>query len=166
MSRGLGDVYKRQVCVCVCDQHFKKISKESSFVTQSVPHSLTFMWWGCCGLFLCHKPTELAHSFFFFCLYGPFNCISFHELYWQLSAFSPCSSGRISALLVFSTIYLYESLPQPWYNPLRLTGLKALTNHTKWFLIKCSTYHSHSYPQTSLQIQRTLQFTHAGTSWF
>ena len=31
----------------------------------------------------------------------------------QLSAFSLCSSGLISALLVFSTISLSESLPQP-----------------------------------------------------
>ena len=35
-------------------------------------------------------------------VYGPFNCISFHKL----SAFSPCSSGLISAFLVLSTIYL------------------------------------------------------------
>ena len=37
---------------------------------------LRFMFW--------HKPTELAHSLIFcscvyFCLYGPFNCISFHK---------------------------------------------------------------------------------------
>ena len=41
-----------------------------------------------------------------FCLYGPFNYISFHKFSWQLSAFSLCSSGLISALLVLSTIYL------------------------------------------------------------
>ena len=39
------------------------------------------------------KPTELAHFFLFcscvcFCLYGPFNCISFHKFSRQLSAFS------------------------------------------------------------------------------
>ena len=59
-----------------------------------------------------HKPTELSHSFLFcfcvyFCLYGPFNCISFHKFSRQLSAFSLCSSGLISALLVLSTIYLF-----------------------------------------------------------
>ena len=97
------------------------------------PRGLIFMWWWCCGLCFWHKPTELAHSFYsvlvsisvfmalstvfhfinslnnsplshsvlpvFFCLIGPFNYISFHE-----------------------------SLLQPWYNPLWLTGLKALTN--------------------------------------
>ena len=42
-----------------------------------------------------------------FCLYGPFNCISFHKFSHQLSAFSLCSSGLISALLVLSTIHLF-----------------------------------------------------------
>ena len=45
-----------------------------------------------------------------------FNCVSFYKFSRQLSAFSLCSSGLISALLVLSTIhkiYLYESLPQP-----------------------------------------------------
>ena len=80
-----------------------------------------------------HKPTELAHFFIFcsciyFCLHSPFNCISFHEFSWRPSVFSFCSFGLISALLVFSTIYLFVSLLQPWYNPLWLTGLKAPTN--------------------------------------
>ena len=53
----------------------------------------------------------LAHSFLFcscvcFCHYGPFNCISFHNFSRQLSVFSLCSSGFISALLVLSTTYL------------------------------------------------------------
>ena len=48
------------------------------------PRGLTFTCWGCCGLWLWHKPAELAHSFLFcscvyFCLSGPFNCISFHK---------------------------------------------------------------------------------------
>ena len=42
-----------------------------------------------------------------FCLYCPFTCISFHKFSQQLSAFSLCSSGLISALLVLSTIYLF-----------------------------------------------------------
>ena len=77
------------------------------------PHGLTFTWWGCRGFCFWHdKPTKLAHSFLFcsfvyFCLYGPFNCISFHKFSQQLSAFSLSSSGLISALLVLSTIYLF-----------------------------------------------------------
>ena len=63
-------------------------------------------------VYVWHKPAELTHSFLFcscvyFCLYGHFNCISFHEFSWQLSIFSLCSSGLISALLVLSTIYFY-----------------------------------------------------------
>ena len=76
-----------------------------------VPHRLTFSWWGCYGLCLRHKPTELAHSLFWccicVCLYGPFTRISFHKFSWQFSAVSLCFSGPISALLVLSTIYLF-----------------------------------------------------------
>ena len=83
--------------------------------SKSCPHGLTFTWWGCRCLCLWHKPTELAHSLLFcscgsFCLYDPFNCISFHIFSRQLSTSSLCSSGLISALLVLSTIYLFLKL--------------------------------------------------------
>ena len=93
---------------------------------QHCPRRLTFTWWGCSGLCLWHKPAELAHSFSFcsciyFCLYGPFNCISFHKFFRQLSAFSVCSFGLISALLVLSTIFLFmkvsfcpDIIPSGW----------------------------------------------------
>ena len=76
------------------------------------PHGLTSTWWGCCGLCLWHKPTELARTFLFsscvcFCLYSPFSCVSAHKFSRQLSAFSLCSSGLISALLVLSTMFLF-----------------------------------------------------------
>ena len=82
------------------------------FLPVRSPRGLTFTWWGCWGLCFWHKPTELAHSFLFcscvyFCLYDPFNCISFHKFSRQLSVFSLCSSGLIFALLVLSTIYLF-----------------------------------------------------------
>ena len=59
-----------------------------------------------------HKPAELTHSSLFcscvyFCLYGPFNCFSFHKLSRQFSVFWLGSSGLISAWLVLSTIYLF-----------------------------------------------------------
>ena len=70
---------------------------------------LIFTLWECCGLCFQYYPTELAHSFLFcfcvyffrthFCLIGPFNYIS-----------------------------LCESLLQPWYSPLWLTGLTVPTN--------------------------------------
>ena len=71
--------------------------------------------WGCYGLCQRHKLTKLAHSFLFcacvcFCLYGPFNSISFHKFFRQLFAFSLCSSGINSALLVLSTTYLFTKV--------------------------------------------------------
>ena len=63
-------------------------------------------------IFFWPKPTELAHYFLicscvYCCLYSHFNCISFHKFSRQLSAFSICSSGLISASLVLSAIYLF-----------------------------------------------------------
>ena len=80
------------------------------------PRGLTC--WGCCGLCFRHKPAELDHSFSFcscvyFCLYGPFNSISFQKFSRQLSAFSLRSSGLISASLVLSTMYLFMKVLQP-----------------------------------------------------
>ena len=79
------------------------------------PRGLTFTLWGCCSLYFWHKPAELAHSFWFcscvyFCLYGLFNCISYHKVSRQLSAFSLCSFGLISALLVFSGRYFFTKV--------------------------------------------------------
>ena len=84
------------------------------------PCGFIFTCWGCCGLCQRHKPTDLAHSFsysvplsisvrFFFVLffYGAFDCISFCKFSRQLSAFSLCSPGLNSALLVLSTIHLF-----------------------------------------------------------
>ena len=81
----------------------------------SCPHGLTFTWWGCCGLWLWHTPSEFAHSCLFcycvcFCLYGPFNCISFHKFSRELSALSVCSSDLNSNW----SFHLYISL---WKSP-------------------------------------------------
>ena len=96
-----------------------------------VPRGLTFTWWGCCSSCFWHKPTKLAHSFFFcscvyFCLYDPFNCISFHKLFRQLSSFLTLFFW--SYFGPFNCVSLYESPPQSWYNPMWLTGLEAPTN--------------------------------------
>ena len=83
---------------------------------QFVSSSSVLTGWPSCSVnvtvYVWHKPAELAHFFFFssciyFSLYGPFNCISFHEFFQQLSVFSLCSSGLISALLVLSTVFLF-----------------------------------------------------------
>ena len=76
---------------------------------------LTFTWWGRYGLCLWRKPAEFAYSFSFcscvyFCLYSPFNCISFHKFSWQLSVFSLCSSGLISASVALSTVCLFMKI--------------------------------------------------------
>ena len=75
-------------------------------------HGLTLMSWRSYGLCLWHKLTELARSVLFcscdcFCLYGLFNCISFHRFSQQLSVFFLCSSCVSSALLVLSTTFLF-----------------------------------------------------------
>ena len=59
-----------------------------------------------------HQPSLPPPFFLFcscvcFCLYSPFSCISFHKFSRQLSAFSLCSCGLISAVLDFSTLYLF-----------------------------------------------------------
>ena len=52
----------------------------------------------------------LSSSSIYFCLCGPFNCISIHKYSQQLSIFWLCSSGLISALLVLSTKYLFMNV--------------------------------------------------------
>ena len=75
-------------------------------------------------------PPFLFCSCVCFCLYSPFNCISFHKFSRQLYAFSLCSSGLISALLVLSTIYLFMKVSiSPHVILCGLLGLKhQLTN--------------------------------------
>ena len=117
-------VYNRQhgthtlhqsTCYCtagrICHNPVCLMLHSSLHLLFSSPCGLSFTWWGCCGLYFWHKPAELAHSFLFsscvyFCLYGPSNCFPFHKFSQHLSAFSLCSSGLISALLVLSTIYI------------------------------------------------------------
>ena len=80
------------------------------------PCRLTFSWWGCYGLSPKHKLTELAHSSLFcscvcFCLYGPFNCISFHKFSRQPFAFLLCPSSSASS----SIPYLWGLLGHYWW---------------------------------------------------
>ena len=96
--------------------HLFIVLRETLTTERAGHHELTFTWWWFYGLFLWHKPTQLAHSFSLcscasFCLYGLFNCISIHKFSRQLSAFSLCSSSLISALLVLSTIYVFMKAP-------------------------------------------------------
>ena len=78
-----------------------------------------------------------AHSFLilFLCLflsYRPFNCISFHKFSRQLSAFSLCSSGLISASFFLSTIYLFTKVSlSPDVILCGWLGLKRLLTNSK-----------------------------------
>ena len=85
----LPDKYQRK-CVArdstIKDNHFS-FSSLFIYLYDYCPCWLTFTWWGCYSLCQRHKPIERAHSFIFcscvyFCLYGPFNCISFHKFSW------------------------------------------------------------------------------------
>ena len=101
------------------------------------PRWLTFTWWGCYGSCLWHKPTELARSFkkkiiLFLCLFLYLWPFQLYFIQWilqttlrLLTVFFVSSFCLIGP---FNYISLSESLPQPWYNPLWLTGLKAPTN--------------------------------------
>ena len=99
--------------ICIFNYFFASyVIPLSRGLLNATHRGLTFTWWGCYGLCLWHKLTELAQSFLFcscvyFCRYDPFNCIPFHKFSQQLSVFSLCSSGLISDFLVLSTIYLF-----------------------------------------------------------
>ena len=53
-------------------EHFSLHAITAKFVFVPVvcvsnsPRGLTFTWWGCYDLCLCHKATQLAHSFILF----------------------------------------------------------------------------------------------------
>ena len=73
-------------------------------------------------VYVWHKPTELAHSFLFcswvyFCLYGPFNCTSFHKFSRHLSVFWLFFRSYLCLIGPFKLISLHLRLLQPWYNP-------------------------------------------------
>ena len=105
---------------------------------QSAPSCLVVVW-------LCHrhKPTKLAHSFLFcscvcFCLYGPFSSISFHKFSRQLFAFTFCSFGLNSALLVLSTLFLFmkvsfgpDIIPSGWLGFKR----QLIYKHLSFFVV-------------------------------
>ena len=125
--------FVRLLCQYLCQQKYCfALNFGSSWYSHiGCLHGLTFRWWGCCGLCLCHKPTELARSFLFCsCVFFFFMTLStvFHAINSpdslsllslsvllttlcflslfsrQVSAFSLC---LISPLLVLSTVYLF-----------------------------------------------------------
>ena len=82
------------------------------------PRGFAFTWWGCYGLCPRHKPTELAHSFYFVLVYvSVFMALStiFHSI--NSPDNSPLSHCVLQALFYLigplNYIPLHESLPQP-----------------------------------------------------
>ena len=75
------------------------------------PHGLTFTWWGCYSLWQRQNQPSLPALFILFlCVFlslWPFHLYLIPYSLPQLSIFSLCSSGLISALLVLSTIHLF-----------------------------------------------------------
>ena len=119
------------------------------------PCRLIFTWWRCCGLCLSHKPTELAHSFFivFLCL---FKSLWPFQLYFYFinspdntRAFSLCSSGLISALVVLSAIYLcMKAFLSPDKILCGWLGLKHQLTNKIFDFETCSRYeHIHIFTQ-------------------
>ena len=76
------------------------------------PCGLTFTWWWCCGLCFLTCTNQACPFLFtlFLCLYlslRPFQLYFLRKFSLQLSDFSLCSSGLISAFLVLSMICLF-----------------------------------------------------------
>ena len=75
------------------------------------PRGRTLTWWGCSCFW--HKPTNLACQLLsvfccvYFCLYGPFNCISFRKLSKERSALSLCSFFRSYFCFIGPFIYTF-----------------------------------------------------------
>ena len=107
---------------------------DGSCTTCHCPCGLTFTWWGCRGLCLQHvfdiNPPSVP---------TPFHSVLVSVFVFMRMALScKCNSSLSHSVLVLFLPYcpfnykhmsLCESLPQPWYNPLWLTGLKAPTNY-------------------------------------
>ena len=61
ITRIPGHSYRRELSqVCVVVALITHMTSSESL------RGFNFSWWGCYDLFLRHKPTELAHSFYFF----------------------------------------------------------------------------------------------------
>ena len=131
------------------------------------PRGLTFPWWGCYGLCLTYTNWACPLlSILFLCLFFsvcPFNCILFHKSSRQLSIFTRCFfffffPGLISALLVFSTIYLFmkvsfspDIIPSGWLGlKLQLTNQLFSSAHMQWEWLPLSSESVHFIPASDI----------------
>ena len=84
----------------------------------------------------------LFWSCVYFCLCGPFYCISFHKFSRQLSVLPLCFSGLFSALLVLSATYLFMKVS---FSPdIMLSGWLGsklqLTNKLSTVPVECNSH--------------------------
>ena len=89
-------------------------------------------------------PTPFYSVLVYFCLYGPFNCISFHKFSRELSTFSLCSSGPPSALSVLSAVYLFVKVS---FSPdIILCDWLGLKHQKNWLNCSAHLHHSTTIP--------------------
>ena len=140
---------ERVLLLCATDVRFTRMPVKSieGYLTLAefiCPRGLTFRWKGCCGLCFWH----LFCSGIYFCLYVPFNCISFNKFSRQLSAFSLCCAGLISSLLVLSTMYLFKKIS---FNPdIILCGWLYLKHELTRIYLPC--IHEHASWQLPMDL--------------
>ena len=85
-------------------------------------------------VYVWHKPTKLAH--FLFILFLRLFLSLWHFRLYFIPSILPTAFRLLTLFFQsylclfgpFNFVFLCESLLQPWYNPLWLTGLKAPTN--------------------------------------
>ena len=100
------------------NKHFHLVPADSPSRDGYVAVVGMLQWWVCCcggyvvvyvfDINLPNSPTPFYSILgSIFCLCGAYNCVSSIDSPNKLSAFSLCSSGLTSALLVLSTLYLF-----------------------------------------------------------
>ena len=96
------------------------------------PLGLTFTCWGCYDLCPTYSNRACPLSFIPFLCISVFMALStvFHSI--NSPDNSPLSHSVLTVFFLpnwpFNYVSLYESLPQPWYDLLCLTGFKTTTN--------------------------------------
>ena len=115
-------------CLWKCVKFTIGLSQFGRFYLIQRPHGpITCTWWRRYGLCQRHKPTwDYPLLFLFcscvcFCLYDPFNLYFIPQIL-------PTTLRVLPVLILPYWFFQLKGLPQPWYNPLWLTGLKAPTN--------------------------------------
>ena len=97
-------------CLFVCHHEFFWFVPLLRFFLR--PRGLTFTWWGCCGLYLWQKSTELPHSF----LFCSCVCFALSTVFHSINCLenSPLSHSALLVLLLpYWSFQLYNSLWKP-----------------------------------------------------